>query len=114
MVWAVRGPTAMRGAESYKGWMEIGSHSCSICAVKKRTCHAISSMQWISPMKERWKGFTSGLSCGVESLGERKRGHVKRTYVLEFDISQFTKFGHSVVSDLGWYKELDEAHGLRA
>jgi hypothetical protein len=71
-------------------------------------------MRRISPTKERWKGFTSGLSCGVESLGERKRGHVKRTYVLEFDISQFTKFGHSVVSDLSWYKELDEAHGLRA
>ncbi len=111
MVWAARGPTAMRGAESHNGRMEIGSRSRSICAAKKRTRRAISSMRRISPTKERWKGFTSELSCGVKSLGERGRGHA---YVSKLDVSQFTKFGHSVVSDLSWYKELDEAHGLGA
>jgi hypothetical protein len=71
-------------------------------------------MRRISPTKERWKGFTSGLSCRVEGLGERERGYVGKTYVFKLDIAQFTEFSHSVVGNLGWNEELDEAHGLGA
>jgi hypothetical protein len=39
---------------------------------------------------------------------------MKRTHVLKLDVAQFAKFGHSIVSNLGGDKELDEAHGLRA
>jgi len=39
---------------------------------------------------------------------------MKKTHVLKLDVAQFTKFGHSIVSNLGRDEELDEAHGLRA
>jgi hypothetical protein len=39
---------------------------------------------------------------------------MKRTHVLKLDVALFTKFGHGVVSNLGWDKKLDKTHGLRA
>jgi hypothetical protein len=71
-------------------------------------------MRRISPTKERWKGFTLGLSCGIGGLGQRKKRDIRRTHVLKLDIAQFTKFCHGIVSNLGGDEELDEAHSLRA
>lgn len=45
---------------------------------------------------------------------EKKKGDMKRTHVLKLDVALFTKFGNSIVSNLGRDKELDKAHGLRA
>lgn len=44
-----------------------------------------------------------------EKVGERR----EKTDVLELDITKFSKLIHSIMSNLGWDEELDEAHGLR-
>jgi hypothetical protein len=41
-----------------------------------------------------------------------KKGGMKRTHVLKLDVALFTKFGHGVVSNLGWGKKPDKTHGL--
>jgi hypothetical protein len=36
------------------------------------------------------------------------------TDVFKLDVTEFTKFGDGIVSNLSWNEELDEAHRLRA
>jgi hypothetical protein len=56
-------------------------------------------------MKERWNGFTCGFnySCSSDTIAAE---NTKTVYVFELDITQFSKLGDGVMSDLGWDDEL--------
>jgi hypothetical protein len=69
----------------------------------------MSSNLLISPTKERWKGLTVGFNCG--RAHERKSiKQYQNTYILELNVSEFSKFSNGVVAHFRWYVELYQAH----